>query len=347
MLKKRGNTYYVDMMVEGKRKRISTGTGDIHEAQRILPELLADMLKESHAAACGSITVSEGFERLMVEEWKHTRNSQNVRTHINEFVAMLGKDTPLESVDRTALVRCQQQLSERHGRNRNKPAAPATVNRKMATLIRLLSVAHAEWQIIGPPPRVRPMKTTKALVRALRDNEVTELLETARPEFRDAFAFLIETGARMGEFLALRWDAFDLDAGRLWLSPSGDTILKGDKGRGIPLTAGTRRLLKAQRDSGAPRPFMKLHRWNIRTEWDRIKKEMGLEHDKGFVPHALRHTCATRLINNGVPTSTVQKWLGHSSITTTTIYLDQNVDDMAVHAEAIAVQPTSHLRAVK
>ena len=36
--------------------------------------------------------------------------------------------------------------------------------------------------------------------------------------------------------------------------------------------------------------------------------------------HGLRHTCATLLIHQGVPITTVQKLLGHTSVKTTEIY---------------------------
>jgi len=36
--------------------------------------------------------------------------------------------------------------------------------------------------------------------------------------------------------------------------------------------------------------------------------------------HAARHTCATLLIHQGVPITTVQKLLGHTSVKTTEIY---------------------------
>jgi site-specific recombinase XerD len=47
---------------------------------------------------------------------------------------------------------------------------------------------------------------------------------------------------------------------------------------------------------------------------------MGLGEDNQFVPHALRHTCASRLVQRGVPLKVVQEWLGHKTILTTMRY---------------------------
>lgn len=56
---------------------------------------------------------------------------------------------------------------------------------------------------------------------------------------------------------------------------------------------------------------------NLRRSWERVLISAGIEH-KEF--HALRHTYATRLFENGASILTVSRLLGHSSIKTTEIY---------------------------
>ena len=48
----------------------------------------------------------------------------------------------------------------------------------------------------------------------------------------------------------------------------------------------------------------------------------------GLHPHALRHSAATRLVQQGVRIDTVQDFLGHADISTTRIYLKVRPTDL-------------------
>ncbi|WP_422487116.1 tyrosine-type recombinase/integrase [Gudongella sp. DL1XJH-153] len=67
---------------------------------------------------------------------------------------------------------------------------------------------------------------------------------------------------------------------------------------------------------------------NLRRSWERALSSSGVDYKKF---HALRHTYATRMIENGVELLTVSRLLGHSSIKTTEVYA-HTLEDTKIEA---------------
>jgi integrase len=139
------------------------------------------------------------------------------------------------------------------------------------------------------------------------------LREMGKDDLADLVACLADTGCRRSELLGLEWD--DVDDGwiRLWET-------KGGSSRSIPLTQRAREILEARQELAAVGPFASITARHLEDGWNRVRKAMGLENDKGFTPHCLRHGCASRLVQAGVPILTVKELLGHSKLETTLIY---------------------------
>lgn len=61
-------------------------------------------------------------------------------------------------------------------------------------------------------------------------------------------------------------------------------------------------------------------------------KGIGIEHDKGgkrIHPHTLRHSFAIFLVKSGVPLAKIQQLLRHSSLSSTTYYLQFSKEELA------------------
>jgi len=69
--------------------------------------------------------------------------------------------------------------------------------------------------------------------------------------------------------------------------------------------------------SGSLGPFAILTKTRANKLWNRALKGTHLETEPECVPHALRHTCATRMLGMTGDIKLVQEWIGHRDITTT------------------------------
>ena len=69
--------------------------------------------------------------------------------------------------------------------------------------------------------------------------------------------------------------------------------------------------------------------------------------DVKISPHILRHTCAMFLLLGNTDLITISRWLGHSSIETTNIYVQANTDmiDKALSQYSFFEQPYAKYQA--
>lgn len=85
-----------------------------------------------------------------------------------------------------------------------------------------------------------------------------------------------------------------------------------------------------------------LRRDEINTMLERLTKEIGMVNK--LKPHPFRHAFCTRLINRGVPISTVSKLAGHRSVdTTATFYINTEVLTWLIGEENISNIPLNEL----
>lgn len=128
---------------------------------------------------------------------------------------------------------------------------------------------------------------------------------------------LFYSGCRISEALALTWDQIDFSEQLIVF----ETLKQRKSGVFRPVLVPDTLIILFENQDRATNPIWRFSRT---TAWRIVKKSMASAKIKGSKasPKGLRHSFAVSYIENGVPITSVQKWLGHKRIETTAIYLN-------------------------
>lgn len=203
----------------------------------------------------------------------------------------------------------------------------------------------------NPADEIRSPKLPKPLPRVLTKDDASALMEFPAGESslasrdRALLETLYSTGARVSELVGMNLGDLNQTEGLVRLQG------KGRKERIVPIGDVAIRAIRAYRASLTPpaadaRPSAPLflnHRGGRLTARSvaRIVSRYSSRLAGGAVsPHALRHSYATHLLDEGADLRSIQELLGHASLSTTQKYTHLAADRLA------AVYDRAHPRAV-
>lgn len=164
----------------------------------------------------------------------------------------------------------------------------------------------------------------------LTEEEQGAVLNAAHESVAPVKTFCVSlalTGARVSELLALTPRSIELDEQLIII----ESLKKRSHGiyRAIPIPRYHIDLLQDVHhfdpsQSCPARQSFRLWPWCRTTAWKRVRDVMlraGIPSPRAN-PRALRHTFAVAALRHGIPLNMVQKWLGHSRMSTTAIYTE-------------------------
>jgi len=134
------------------------------------------------------------------------------------------------------------------------------------------------------------------------------------------FRFMILSLMRISEIVNLKKDSIDFETGKIYVNG------KGDKNRITYIHKSIKDDLKLMVEQSTTEQAFDFNEVYIRYMFNKINDE--LNYKKRITPHTTRRAGARYLTDNGMNVELLKTILGHSSLDTTTLYLNYTDDEI-------------------
>ncbi len=171
----------------------------------------------------------------------------------------------------------------------------------------------------------------KKLPKYLKERDIRRLLAAPdREHLRDRvmLRILYRCGLRVSELTHLHIEDIDFPEGTLTVRQG-----KGGKDRVVPVDDMTLDIIEMYIGDAKEGVLItsnttgkQISTRQVERIVDKYARQVGIS--QKVYPHMLRHSFAVHCLKAGMNLRTVQKMLGHSSLTTTQVYLDLTSDDV-------------------
>lgn len=333
---KRGHTYWFHFYFNGEHVQQSTKQGNPRTARQIEAAHRTRLAK-------GEVGILEKKQpvptlKSFAERFKDSikvrsaEKPQTVRFYLSKLDRLL-EFAPLASARLDAI---DEALIETYVQQRRATVSPASVNRELATLRRLLGMAY-QWKVIDRIPVISKLEGERSRNFVLSRAQESKYLDAAQQPLQDAALLLLDTGLRAGELVAL--EKADVHLETTNGAKFGYLRVRSGKSknatRAVSLTGRVSAMLKARMTSNdSPWLFPGAGKTTdsafLSTSLDHqhstVRTTLGLPKD--FVLHSLRHTFLTRLGEAGVDAFTIMRIAGHSSVTVSQKYVHPSTEAM-------------------
>jgi integrase len=314
----RGKSWEATVRHEGRRERRSFPDHNTAEAWAAQTE--ADLLTGKKEGLMETTPrpklFGDAVEAVMKHRWSGTKSERTHELNSEALLNWFGLRRDLNTIDAGLVDKFVMHLRESGNAN-------ATVNRKLSCLSVILRFAYKRgWldRLVEIERRSEPLTRISYYSPEEQRVIIDSFISNDANAYANLFAFLCDTGLRMGEALSLTYP----DIRPLPSSPGGHAVFvhEGKQAvsppRMIPLT---RRAYRAVgNSSGGEGPFTHLTKRGCRTAWDKLRKNLGRSAEPDFIWHTCRHTFCSLLIQRGLGLTVVKKLAGHRDINTTVRY---------------------------
>lgn len=301
-LYRRAGIYYVKLTApDGTPVRHTTGTAERKKAEEYHDKLKAQLWDLAKLKKKPKRTWDEAALRWLQEK-AHKKSYRDDVSRIKWFTRFLRGKT-MDQVSRDMIDGI---ISRHHARSSSR-----TKDLYVALIRAIFRMAQREWEWIEHIPAFKTYtRGAKPRVRWLTHAQAERLLKELPVHQQDLMLFALATGLRQGNIKRLTWEQVDFSR-RIVTIGHGET--KNDEALGVPLNDLALSVLERQMGVQHSHVFtfkgQPLEQVNTKT-WREALKRAGIA---DFRWHDLRHTWASWLRQNDVPTWVLQELGGWKS----------------------------------
>jgi integrase len=319
----------------GSRIRRSTGTTDKQAAQEYHDRLKAELWRQTKLGEQPDRVFDEAaLDMLKLSEGQ--RDYETKVRHVTYWREALGATTPLRSLTAGTILE-KLPTHTTHPHRKPTPVAPATKNRYLASIERILHLA-VEWEWLAKAPKLSKFKEPDKRVRWEPPAIIGPLISGMTLEWmRDLSLVAVATGMREDELPSLEPSYVDLPQANAWVVAEE---AKSGYARSVPLNDDAlgvlrRRIIKAKRyvfeRPSRDGKVRKISQVEARC-FKRACVAVGID---DFHFHDLRHTWASWHAQNGTPLMALKELGGWETIEMVQKYAHLAPSHLAHHATTV------------
>lgn len=332
MERKKGRTFFLDIVHDGRRKKVSLGAVTSREARDIATRTEHELLLNGWPdEKSGNLTLSE-FKSQYLEYATATKSNSTVKTDryaLDAFAKFVG-NVPLSEITTDQIEQFKLHLLRK--------VTPSSTNVALRHLKSAMSWAAQRGLLASnPAAKVKLNRVPRNThMRFLDEVEIQRLREAIGDDIklRRATDLALWTGLRRNELINLQWGDIDLNRKVLLVQNKQGFRTKSGKSRSIPMNSQLISMLKEMNAEGCQpndRVF-KANYWTLGQDFRKASRKAGLD---DITLHTLRHSFASHLIMAGADLRSVQELLGHHDISVTMIYSHLSRDHLSNTVEKL------------
>lgn len=261
------------------------------------------------------------YLKTLYYKYSETNNKdfKHVRCRIDIFENYIGANTPINKILPKDLERFKRHLLDRG-------AQPSTVNRYFSNIHKMFNIGIENDLLIKNPCRnMKKLIEDNETINVYSIAEEAELHKQLPAVVDDIVTFAFLTGQRKTNIRLLKFSNINFNFNFIEIPASK---FKGGRAHIIPLTKQLKEIINRNKNNTDyvfinPKTNKPYSDDALSDIFKSACKAAGIE-GKRF--HDIRHTTATRLLEQGADIITVKELLGHSSVAITQKYTHTNIN---------------------